>query len=292
MTGLSQDQVELYHKQGFLVVPNFYSPEQCRQLKSEIRRVIESEKQSGSQEAGKGATFNAAVDDGKQNTEKYFMESGDKIRFFYEDISEKESEHLNERPLNKIGHALHWHNNVFRELSLDYPKTIDILRSLGYVRPSICQSMYIFKREKVGGAVRPHTDGTFLITTGPVVGFWMPLEDATVTNGCLWFEPGSHLNKIESFFERSEESNFETMKLRNPQEFSESKFIPVEVKAGDLVLIHKAVIHQSEKNTSEKPRDAFTFHVNENFESDWSKLNWLQHTGSPASFSVVYDDSN
>ena len=151
--------------------------------------------------------------------------------------------------------------------------------------------MYIFKREKVGSAVRPHTDGTFQISTGAVVGFWVALEDATIRNGCLWFEPGSHQKEIQSFYERTDESNFETMKLRNPQQYDDSKFVPCEVKAGDLVLIDKAVIHKSEQNTSEKPRDAFTFHVNENYNADWSKLNWLQPTGRSASFPVVFDDS-
>ena len=152
--------------------------------------------------------------------------------------------------------------------------------------------MYIFKREKVGGAVRPHTDGTFLMNSGNVVGFWIPLENATLTNGCLWFVPGSHKQPITTFFERSVESNFQTMELKNHQEVDDTKFVPVEVKAGDLVLIDKAVLHKSEKNTSEYPRDAFTFHVVETHKSDWSKLNWLQPTGSPASFSLIYDGSN
>ena len=150
--------------------------------------------------------------------------------------------------------------------------------------------MYIFKRPKVGGAVRPHTDGTFLMNSGGVIGFWIPLENATVNNGCLWFAPGSHKRPIESFYERTEESNFETMALRNTQKCDDSEFVPVEVNAGDLLLIDKAVIHKSERNLSEKPRDAFTFHVIETFNSDWSKLCWLQPTGSDASFPLVYND--
>ena len=75
---LNQQQVNQFNSQGFLVVPNFYSPEQCKLLKAEIHRIIEDEKNSTHQ--SEGATFNAEVEDGKQNTEKYFMESGDKIR--------------------------------------------------------------------------------------------------------------------------------------------------------------------------------------------------------------------
>lgn len=42
-------------------------------------------------------------------------------------------------------------------------------------------------------SVRPHQDSTFLYTEPPTcIGLWMPLEDATEENGCLWFVPGSH----------------------------------------------------------------------------------------------------
>ena len=39
----------------------------------------------------------------------------------------------------------------------------------------------------------PHQDGTFL-NNDPLklVGFWFPLDDATLENGCLWYVPGSH----------------------------------------------------------------------------------------------------
>ena len=53
----------------------------------------------------------------------------------------------------------------------------------------------------------------------------------------------------------------------------------------------QAVLHKSERNASDKPRDAFTFHVTETYNTQWSKLNWLQNQASPGSFSMLYDDS-
>ena len=43
----------------------------------------------------------------------------------------------------------------------------------------------------------PHQDGTFL-NNDPLrlVGFWFPLDDATLENGCLWFVPGSHARPV------------------------------------------------------------------------------------------------
>ena len=46
-------------------------------------------------------------------------------------------------------------------------------------------------------SVTPHQDGTFL-NNDPLklVGFWFPLDDATLENGCLWFVPGSHARPV------------------------------------------------------------------------------------------------
>jgi hypothetical protein len=41
-----------------------------------------------------------------------------------------------------------------------------------------------------GGEVTPHQDGSFLYNTpGSLYGFWFPLDEATLENGCLWSEP-------------------------------------------------------------------------------------------------------
>ena len=52
-----------------------------------------------------------------------------------------------------------------------------------------------------------------------------------------------------------------------------------EVKAGTLVLIHGNILHKSEKNTSEKSRNIYTFHVIEG-EEKYDERNWLQPPAS------------
>jgi phytanoyl-CoA hydroxylase len=45
--------------------------------------------------------------------------------------------------------------------------------------------------------VPDHQDSTFLYDEPlTLVGFWIPLQDATLKNGCLWGIPGSHLGKL------------------------------------------------------------------------------------------------
>lgn len=55
------------------------------------------------------------------------------------------------------------------------------------------QSGCQFKLTCVVVLVYPHRDSTYLYTDPPsAIGIWIPLEDCTQENGCLWFIPGSH----------------------------------------------------------------------------------------------------
>lgn len=48
---------------------------------------------------------------------------------------------------------------------------------------------------------------------------------------------------------------------------------------GDLVLIHGSVLHKSERNTSDKTRFAYTFHMIESPPiAHYDEKNWLQPT--------------
>jgi ectoine hydroxylase-related dioxygenase (phytanoyl-CoA dioxygenase family) len=58
---------------------------------------------------------------------------------------------------------------------------------------------------------------------------------------------------------------------------SEGEYVPGEVKAGSLVLIHGNLLHKSERNLSQKGRIIYTFHVIEGGEGyRYDERNWLQ----------------
>ena len=90
----------------------------------------------------------------------YFLTSTDKIRPFLEKKADeilKESKEnissdkkVNKKIFNKIGHALHALNPVFREVTFS-DKVKSITKSLDFHKPVVCQSMYIFKQPFIGG---------------------------------------------------------------------------------------------------------------------------------------------
>ncbi len=153
------------------------------------------------------------------------------------------------------------------------------------------QSMYIFKSPQIGGAVNPHQDGTFLYTQPQsVVGFWWALDDCTLDNGCLWAIPGSHTLPVTRRFKRLPAPEIGTEFV--PAEavvYSVEGGVPLEMQAGDLVLIHNAVVHWSAPNTSDKQRHSYSIHVVDSSEHvSYPADNWLQRSdGQPFNKLIV-----
>ena len=265
---LNNEMLSFWKDNGYLIIENFKTQEECDLLIKRSKKLIDQEDFNNEQ-----SVFDTVSQ--IHNDDSYFLESGDKIRFFFEEKADLNKENIKSNKqyiVNKIGHALHDLDEKFIKFSKN--NDLDqIAKGIGFENPLLLQSMYIFKQPKIGGEVVCHQDSTFLITEPEsTVGFWFALEDANKENGCLQVASGGHKGPLRKLFKR--ENNKMKMEELSSEPFPKTDTF-VEVKKGSLVLLHGRLPHYSCENNSEKSRHAYTFHVIEG-NSKYLDYNWLQ----------------
>jgi phytanoyl-CoA hydroxylase len=269
---LTDLQKKYFERDGYLVIRDFISEEICLSLIKEAEKLIENF------DSGDVKTIFSTKDQSHAK-QQYFLDSGHKIHFFFEEKAFDDAGELKapkQHSINKMGHALHELNPVFHDFS-HYDKISALLHDLDLSDPRITQSMYICKQPHFGGEVDCHQDSTYLYVHGqPIIGLWFALQDATLENGCLWAIPGGHRTALKSRFIRDNNNQVRT-EILDHTPWALEKMIPLEVKRGSVIVLHGHLPHLSKENTSNRSRHAYTLHAmsgNDHFaEDNWLRLN-------------------
>ena len=268
---LNPEQNNFYRNNGYLVLPQFKAAGDVAALRQWATDVVE---------AFDASTVKSifTTRDQSRHIDDYFMASASNVSCFFEEEAFDSNGQLKQpktQSINKIGHAMHDLNPLVSAFSRG-PKLAALAQDVGLTQPQIWQSMVIFKQPHIGGEVGWHQDATFFETDPiTVTTFWFALEDASLQNGCLWVQPGGHRGPLRERFVKTEGNRAAMESIDNTEWPSQSSAIPLEAKAGDLILMHGLLPHHSAPNRSPHSRMAFTLHVMDK-SSVYSPRNWLQ----------------
>lgn len=219
---LSEDQLQFYHENGYVVGPRLLDEEQIEALRSQLNGLTQPD------HPGQDLWY-----------EYHSNESGD--------------------PDQVLFHALGaWRIAPgFHDILWHAPFTTAASQLLqGPVR--FWHDQLFCKPAGHGGVVAWHQDYSYWTRTRPMAHLtcWIGLDDSTVENGCVHYIPGSHQWNLlpitglagDMAAIRNVLDDAQWQKFQSPA--------AVELKAGECVFHHPLTIHGSFANRSSRPRRA------------------------------------
>ena len=217
ITSLSDDQVDSYRREGYLLLPEFF-----------------------------GADDMAAVDGAIREVSEAALASGD-----WSDVLELEPELQDGRPVPRRIYEPHERHETFRRLGSD-ARLLDCLEPL--IGPNIAAqySKINMKPARVGSVVKWHQDMAYFPSTNDdQVAVLIYVDDATEENGCLQVLPRHHTH----FFDHTgADGQFAGMVT---EDLSDGRFgqpVSLAGASGSVILLHCITPHASLPNRSEHPR--------------------------------------
>lgn len=273
---LTKAQKEQFNTKGYLVLEQLFSSQLMNSLQNAAAEIVDKFDANSTR-----AVF--STQDKSKTRDEYFLSSDDKVRCFFEEDAftpEGELKQAKALSINKIGHALHNLDPVFKEFSHS-PTIKQLAFDVGLVKPQIHQSMYIFKQPKIGGVIRWHQDASYFYSDPiSVITFWFAVEDATIQNGCIQVQVNPEPYPLIEQFKRYENDQTELVKLSDKAWPNNDEALPLEVKKGSLIVFNGLLPHFSAANLSAHSRHAYTLHMT-CATTEYARENWLQAKPSP-----------
>lgn len=287
---LSNEQIQQFERDGFLVLENFFNSDLCTKVYQEAGKIIEKFIDTQDLEQIPTFPFVSKSDTPSKFEYDYFEQSASDVKLFLNEKEFTADSHQDtqakaqviRKRANRIGHALHAQNPIFHEMTFS-PEVKAVVKSLGFRKPIVCQSMFLMMQHPQGPSSVGHQSATFInVEPSKLVGFWIAVTDCTTENGCLEIIAGSHRDRV---------ANTKFVRNPNQSEYNEGKrfvytqgksdlptqgYVPVPLKAGSLLLMDGFVVHRATNCTSPEPRNVYAFHVYDSQSAQFSKDNWLQ----------------
>lgn len=221
----TDEQIEQYHNEGFIVVERLFDADDMARVDATIRKM---------------------TDDA--------LAAGD-----YSKILELEPQPVDgQRVPRRIFNPYDQHE-TFRELAND-PRLLDRIESLIGGNFNLQHSKLNMKPAKVGSAVEWHQDmAYFPHTNDDLVTTLIHLDEATEENGCLQVLPRHHTHYFDH---AGPDGRFAGMITENLSDFGKPKSLPA--PAGSVIFMHCITPHASLPNKSNRARRTLIYEYRAN----------------------------
>jgi phytanoyl-CoA hydroxylase len=217
MPMISDQDVEFYRREGYLVVPDVFSPEETEALRRTTDEMVA-----------------AATDLDAHNN-----------------IYDLEDSHRRGNPRVRRIKTPHLHHPVYAAASRN-PKVIEILQRL--INPSLRfdTGKLNLKAAGYGAPVEWHQDWAFYPhTNDDLAAVGIMMDDMEEANGPLLIVPGSHRGPT---YDHHADGRFCGAMDFDTSDVDFSKAVPLLGKAGSISIHHVRVIHGSATNVSNRSR--------------------------------------
>jgi hypothetical protein len=98
--------------------------------------------------------------------------------------------------------------------------------------------------------------------------FWVPLQEATVENGCMQFIPHSHWGNLLPHQPIGGDPRVHTLEVKDPIDARAAVACPL--PAGGATIQHGKTLHYTGPNRTDKPRRAWILNFGAHVENTWS----------------------
>lgn len=224
---LSGQQIEFFHENGYVSGVRILSDDQLDQLRNELSGLFDPQH------------------DGRDLWHEYHSnESADPDRVLFHALGAWR--------VSPGFHDLLWH----RAFGVPASQLLG-----GSVR--FWHDQLFCKPAEHGGVVAWHQDYSYWTRTQPMAHLtcWIGLDDATSSNGCLQYIPGSHqwnllpITGLAGNMDAIEE-------VLSPEQWEQFQHpVAIELKAGEASFHHPLMVHGSYENSTTSPRRATVINV-------------------------------
>jgi ectoine hydroxylase-related dioxygenase (phytanoyl-CoA dioxygenase family) len=218
---LSHEQIEFFHENGYLALPALAPPEEVAWLRGIYDRLFE---------------------------ERAGREAGDQF-----DLGGADEEGVVARLpqiLNPAKYAPELLRGLYRSNALA------LARQLLGPEARYQGEHAIYKPARIAAPTPWHQDEAYWNPglSYSALSIWIPLQEATVENGCMWFVPGSHRMEVQAHHCIDNDPRIHGLEI---DKADTSSAVACPLPPGGATLHHNRTLHYAGPNTSDIPRRAY-----------------------------------